>query len=275
MRILCYKLGSRSAKALSKATNIKRVRHNGEFRNNYNHCVISWGCSTVPSFPTDKLINSTQAIQMSANKLKTFARLKEKRVPIPYYTTDRGTAQIWVDAGLKVFERHSLTGHSGAGILVKEEGQLNLAPLYTVDCEHSIEYRVHIAEGVCIDVQEKRKRNGTEADPHVRNHGNGYVFCRQNVEISDDAIEVAKRAVLALGLNFGAVDLAVTEDGRAFCLEVNTAPALEGTTLQIYTELIQYYNGQGNLPERKNNEEERSTELDTDVGLGGEESQEG
>lgn len=37
----------------------------------------------------------------------------------------------------------------------------------------------------------------------------------------------AKKAVAGLGLNFGAVDVGVREDGKAVVLEVNTAPGLD------------------------------------------------
>lgn len=49
---------------------------------------------------------------------------------------------------------------------------------------------------------------------------------------------VAKAAVEALGLDFGAVDVAIGTDGRTFVLEVNRAPGLEGQTLERYAQLF-------------------------------------
>jgi D-alanine-D-alanine ligase-like ATP-grasp enzyme len=48
-------------------------------------------------------------------------------------------------------------------------------------------------------------------------------------------------AVNTLGLDFGAVDLIVAKDGRVYVLEVNTAPGIEGITLEKYVKAFQNY----------------------------------
>ena len=51
--------------------------------------------------------------------------------------------------------------------------------------------------------------------------------------------EKRNAAIKALGLDFGAVDIIYNEaEDQHYVLEVNTAPGLEGTTLQKYTEAI-------------------------------------
>jgi len=48
---------------------------------------------------------------------------------------------------------------------------------------------------------------------------------------------VALAAVSALGLDFGAVDIIYNEhENQYYVLEVNTAPGLEGTTVEKYAE---------------------------------------
>ncbi|MNV71557.1 Ribosomal protein S6--L-glutamate ligase [compost metagenome] len=37
-----------------------------------------------------------------------------------------------------------------------------------------------------------------------------------------------------LGLDFGAVDVALGKDGKVYVFEVNTAPGIEGTCLEAY-----------------------------------------
>jgi hypothetical protein len=94
-----------------------------------------------------------------------------------------------------------------------------------------------------IDIQQKRKRRETEnenVDYQVRNHDNGWVYCREDVNLPDVAIQLAKDALLSLGLTFGAVDLIYNAKRDAYyALEVNTAPGLEGTTLENYTSYFQ------------------------------------
>ena len=77
-----------------------------------------------------------------------------------------------------------------------------------------------------------------EPDGHIRNHGNGWIFARGGVEIQDEVKEVAIKAVSALGLDFGAVDIVITPQGVGKILEINTAPGLEGTTLESYKNAI-------------------------------------
>jgi glutathione synthase/RimK-type ligase-like ATP-grasp enzyme len=52
------------------------------------------------------------------------------------------------------------------------------------------------------------------------------------------------KAVKALGLDFGAVDIATIKgtDGQECCIyEVNTACGMQGTTLEKYTQAIRGY----------------------------------
>jgi hypothetical protein len=55
---------------------------------------------------------------------------------------------------------------------------------------------------------------------------------------NDTQKQIAKDAMRALHLDFGAIDLAVCNDGREIVLEVNTCPGLEGGTLTMYAENI-------------------------------------
>ena len=74
---------------------------------------------------------------------------------------------------------------------------------------------------------------GGESNPLIKNLDNGWVFCRTGISLPDDARNQAIAAVRSLGLDFGAVDVLYRErEDKAFVLEVNTAPGLEGTTLE-------------------------------------------
>jgi glutathione synthase/RimK-type ligase-like ATP-grasp enzyme len=65
------------------------------------------------------------------------------------------------------------------------------------------------------------------------------VFCHDKVKpLSEAAKEASIRAVAALGLDFGGVDILVKKDGSCAVLEVNSAPGIEGTTLDKYAEAI-------------------------------------
>jgi glutathione synthase/RimK-type ligase-like ATP-grasp enzyme len=98
------------------------------------------------------------------------------------------------------------------------------------------EYRIHVGRRGIIAIQRKAIPNGTEPiDTRIRNHHNGYVFLRNNVQPPQQILEQATAATNALGLDFGAVDIIWNNHYQlATVLEVNTAPGLEGQTIEDY-----------------------------------------
>ena len=103
------------------------------------------------------------------------------------------------------------------------------------------EYRVHVFLDNAIHVQRKGLRTDDQrpANPsfYIRNHDNGFIFQINNITPPDVILEASIRAVKAIGLHFGAVDIRYNPTTQQYCLlEVNSAPALTGTTLDKYTE---------------------------------------
>ena len=240
--VMSYKLGSKSAKTLARSLGVRRVRANGDFRNNYNHRVINWGSSQLPTFPlTRGIINHPSAVALAVNKRKSLITLRNAGVPVPVFHTDIESAAEASDEGKVLFARMSLTSNSGRGIVVVQpEDDLPEAPLYTEFFDKVKEYRVHVGGGQIFDFQAKLKRNGAEnPDPYIYNYAlGGRVFCRGGVEISDRVRQASIAAVEALGLDFGAVDIGEDAEGNVAVFEVNCAPSLEGQTLTNYIEML-------------------------------------
>ena len=88
-----------------------------------------------------------------------------------------------------------------------------------------------------IDVQKKRRRNEGITSEYVRSYDNGWVFCRRNVRIDGAMEATAIKSLMCLGLDFGAVDM-IDLEFLPLVLEVNTAPGIEGTTIQKYADAI-------------------------------------
>lgn len=209
------------------------------------HKFINWGSSTTINTGTNLVVNKVEAVRKAVNKLSTFETLKEvEGIRIPEFTTDRGIASEWIrDNKCIVVCRRKLSGHSGDGIvLALKEDDLVDAPLYVKYVKKQQEFRIHVAFGEVIDVQEKRKRSGIEKEDvnfQVRNHHTGWVYCREDVSLPDGAADMATRTVRALGLDFGAVDIIYNaKRDEVFVLEVNCAPGLEGTTVEKYAEVF-------------------------------------
>ena len=208
--------------------------------------VLNWGNSSAPvgTGPFASVSNSFASVALASNKLATFRALENKDgIRIPAFTTDPAVANTWRVDNQSVVCRTKLSGHSGDGIILSSgvDVELPRAPLYVQYIKKQKEFRVHVVYGEVIDVQEKRKRSdlpeGFETNYQVRNHQTGWVYCRENIEVPVDLRAMAIRAVQELGLDFGAVDLIYNEKrNESYCLEVNTAPGLEGTTVNKYAE---------------------------------------
>lgn len=242
-------MGSESAKQLADALGgVTRVYSDGSYSPKYNHILINWGNSHAPAFlnrpPVGfKVLNAPASVALASNKLRTFTTLNAAGVSVPEFTTLQNVAQGWLDMGLTVIERHSLTGNSGAGIRVVNSTDENVsdtltaAPLYTKFIPKKKEFRVHVFGGEVIDYSQKKKRS-TETRPvnfnkYVSSSEMGWVFCKNNIEHIQAVKDAAIAAVRALGLDFGAVDIMYHAD-VSYVLEVNTAPGMMPSTLEAY-----------------------------------------
>ncbi len=244
MKMYCGNEGSQGGKRLAEALGIRRIKHNGStYRPQPGDRIINWGCSG-DRFPDRLLVgtvlNRPSAVLTASNKRLFFEAVNASDNPprLPVFTHDQSIVQEDIRTNNSTWvARQSLTGHSGHGIVIMARPEdFVLAPLYTKYVKKKEEYRVHIVRGEVIDVQRKaRDRDNPNPNWQVRSHENGFVYVRNGVDAPADVELQAKRAFETSGLDFGAVD--VIWNGReAFVLEINTAPGLEGTTVEKYAE---------------------------------------
>lgn len=237
VRIQPYRAGSRSARALSEATGIRRVRLvRTRFRPRPGDRILNWGSNNV-MFNCD-YINHPYRVADATDKVVAYSIMEAAGVCVPPHTTSREQAEEWAEEGAVVLARTLTRANGGRGIVQCEDpDDVPNAPLYTKYIPKYDEYRVHVFGGEVIDIQQKRRRHDYDQpiDSRVRNATGGWVFCRGDVEAPDNVMEEAQRAVRALRLDFGAVDIGFTRrSGRATVYEVNCAPGLEGTTVSRY-----------------------------------------
>ena len=259
LKIVPYKRFSDSATRLRDALRAEGVackivqRDSPTYRSRVNHIYLNWGCTNHPQwwYPENvTVLNSPNATRISTNKLFAFEKLKEAEVSTPDWTVDRDEAFQWVRDGHSVVCRTILNGSGGAGIILaassEELAEVN-APLYVKYKKKKHEYRIHVFNEKVTDVQQKRKRKDVEVNSKIRNLANGWVFCREGVTLPEGANDLAIRAVSSLGLTFGAVDIIENEKEKScYVLEVNTAPGLEGSTVQSYALAIKEWLDEGN-----------------------------
>ena len=147
------------------------------------------------------------------------------------------------DDAFPIVCRTVLAGHSGEGIVMAAtRDDLVNAPLYVQYIKKQDEYRIHVGrrngESIIISQQRKARRMEVRDDDvnwQVRNHANGFVYVRGDCNPPRAVLDAAKTALEASGLDFGAVDVIYNaRQERAYVLEINTAPGLEGTTVEDY-----------------------------------------
>lgn len=245
MNIYPYNPRSHSARMLSKALG-QRIKHKGShFKGSTKKVVINWGANEIKNEEVYKctIINMPEQVEDAANKLTFFESMDGSNLTPDYFTTKDDAAK-WLKGKKQcaVVCRTMLRGHSGNGIVIaKKVGELVEAPLYVKYIKKEDEYRVHVMGGKVIDIQRKARRRDVldeDVDWEVRVHHNGFIYAREGlaektyIEVLENA---AKETVLTMELDFGAVDILWNAKGkRCYVLEVNTAPGLEGTTLERY-----------------------------------------
>jgi len=238
MLIYSYKFASKGAKALRFAIPARRIKHDSKtFIGRPRKKVINWGAiETTAEIDKCQVFNRPECIIEASNKRTFFQKLVDTDLT-PSFTTDKEVAKEWTNDGKIVVCRKVLAGHSGAGIVIAEVAdQVVNAPLYVLYIKKKEEYRVHVGGGKSFDVQRKVRRADAEIeDWRVRNHAAGFIFQRNDLDPPEGLEQCAVDTMSALSLDFGAVDIIWNgKEDRCYAIEVNTAPGLEGTTLDNY-----------------------------------------
>lgn len=247
---------SRSVRALQEAIGGKIIMLRGsKFEGSPDKVVINYGSSEVtPAVEKCKILNPPGILAQLTNKKTFFEAVSKNGGPrIPSFTTDVKTAIKWSKEG-EVVGRLVLQGHSGEGIVFSSDGdseEFLRCKLYTKYIKKAEEYRVHIAFGKVIDVQRKVLRktddSGETIDPktvdfRIRSYRNGFVFVRNDIHPNKDVLDQALLTQKILNFDFGAVDVIWNDhDKKAYVLEVNSAPGLEGQTVQAYATAFKEY----------------------------------
>lgn len=240
---------SKSARTIAKALGLKKIKLLGpKVLNNGQNTIINWGSSNVP-YDKCKIINRPEHIQLVLNKLVFLKSASDNGTfRVPPWTCDKQKALEWLQNGYIVLARKILCGSGGKGIVIIESNNINSlidAPLYVRYIRKISEYRLHYVRNgnldiVEFDAQKKTKKLETDVKCHyIRSHNNGYIFQRNGIEpIPEDVRLQSSLAFKFSNLDFGAIDVIATKNGKAYVLEINTAPGLEGQTVDHYSEAI-------------------------------------
>lgn len=237
---------STGAKILARALGIKMIKSEGsKFTPADDKVIINWGCGRDLNVDTRgvTVINQPERVANATNKRHFFELCRDGgSTNIPPFTTRKAEAEDWISNGNICFGRTKLQGSSGEGIVVCDNSEdLQRLPDNTLIVQYikkKHEFRIHVGSGRVLDRQQKKKRRDVDLEDinwRIRSHANGFVFARQEIKVPKQVDEQALAAMGAIGLDFGAVDVIWNDlHKKAYVLEINTAPGLEGSTVISY-----------------------------------------
>lgn len=218
--------------------------------------IVNWGIRGArydqAAYP--KVLNRYEATRLMTDKLRMFRHVGHDCTLVPEWTDVELKAREW---GATTVARYKTAGTGGDGLVLWEPGGDALfpakAPLYTRYERKTDEFRCHCFRdkqgNVTVRlVQKKGTRLGPDGkalnvgDWRVRNLENGFIFIKNNFETPKEVTDVASAFMrLFPGLDFCALDVIYHSGSKkqgtppkAFVLEGNTAPGLEGTTVDTY-----------------------------------------
>lgn len=189
--------------------------------------VASYGMAGRWNVPT---LNSRVS---ASDKFDQLRRMGAAGVPVPAYWLADGTSGIPADAyPLLARKRRHRGGKDIKVVLQPEEIPWRIAAgaeAFVKYVPWVAEHRVWVYRGRHLGTYRK-----VQAHPELyrwtgMNQRNGFGFVLvPSEEVNRSLVDVAGKAVDALGLDFGAVDVLTGKDETDYVLEVNTAPGVEG-----------------------------------------------
>lgn len=183
----------------------------------------------------------------SVDKLTQYRWFQGQGLSSLEFTTDRETASQWCAEGHTVFGRKYLNSSCGKGIVVLEGvnafagNGASYCPVYTKYKKKKREFRVHVFKDRVVMVCEKlrKKEFNGERDTKIRNLANGYVFVQNVANEPTGLRELALAAAAVSPSDFKGVDIGYNEKKEElFIIEVNSAPGIQGSNVNRYTEVI-------------------------------------
>jgi glutathione synthase/RimK-type ligase-like ATP-grasp enzyme len=197
--------------------------------------LLRWGSQRGEDHNFRHVINPIPALRNASDKLRAFQLMEAHDVPVPRFTTSKAEVEDHWDASVVLGRtRH---GARGNGIVAYDDPRWTLGQheLYTEYIDNDREYRLHVVGDEIVRVQRKYLDFPEQrTSEYVKNYANGYRFRAPQRRLNHDREEAAIKAVKALGLHFGCVDMVIDREGVCYVLEVNTAPSCSPLTAGAY-----------------------------------------
>lgn len=248
---------SNGALELVKALGYPRLRKfdglnfwdkNKKFLLNEGDVIVAWGTG-LPELEGIRVLNGTVD---EVNKYEEAKNLAHAGIP---------TVDVWARGYYTPANaiRRGVIGRSyhhvgGNDLLNGEEVRVDF---WVKKEAFANEYRIHSFDGKSIRAGKKVVRDGFElvkeaedwrpnanlSHPWIRSFDGGWRIKYDDFMSNNTMRELAGKAIKALGLTFGAVDIGEIKNGDGNVsykvLEVNRAPGIEGNSVAVYAKAIQ------------------------------------
>jgi len=194
--------------------------------------LIRWGCTSPTGVTTSKQLNTSESIKRVNNK-RGFRELlmHEDQTLIPYTLTSEWSGLTTTPLVLRPSNhaqgRNLFVVNSMDELLnvVHERPQVFHNGWYASELIDKVaEYRVYAVSGRVATVAEKTPDNPDAVAWNVAQGGRFDVVRWGSWPM--EVVRVALEAFKYSGLDFGGVDVMVDRDGRAYVIEINSAPSL-------------------------------------------------
>ena len=220
--------GRPTGRVVARALSFPHFGYSPPFRGDV---LLRWGSQRGEDHNFRHVINPIPALRNASDKLRAFQLMEAHGVPIPKY----GTTPDDLEGTVLGRTRH---GARGNGIVAYPEDvwrNLGNHELYVEYIPNDREYRLHVVGDEIVRVQRKYLDFPEQrTSEFIKNYANGYRFRAPQRRLNHDREEAAIKAVKALGLHFGCVDMVIDREGVCYVLEVNTAPSCSPLTAGAY-----------------------------------------
>jgi glutathione synthase/RimK-type ligase-like ATP-grasp enzyme len=224
-----------TGKALRESLKAKRKRTDRRARCDL---LLRWGnTEEFSNLRKGRELNSIEAVKLATNKLEMLRTLAAAEIPVPLFGTELEGVDTFKDKHGNLYIRNK------RGV-VRYANDFNPVSdsYYTKPVLYKRrEYRVHVFMGKVIGIYEKVPFDSEPENRPKLFKSDTCRFIKSDPAISrvdPAAQEVCIRAVKALGLDFGGVDIIRDKDKNFFICEVNSSPGLNGMNIERWTKEI-------------------------------------
>jgi hypothetical protein len=180
------------------------------------------------------VLNEAEAVGRNIDKLDALRMMRRKGISIPrFYETRDLKPDVFPVLGRR--QAHARGRNIKLLKGIRDFRRDNASDFWVEFIPALKEYRYHVFGSRIVRVSEKVQTPG--AHKWIRSFRRGWDFIEIKASFPETTAE-AVGAVKAIGLDWGAVDIILSEAGKPFVLEVNTGPRLNKEGRRIWVKAI-------------------------------------